>query len=543
MLFNSRNNYETPNDAKKTREKARQDRSLEKPGAKEKLLAKLPGIKREDKLFYYACMEDPEVRRAAISQLSDPHALQMLIELYPKNTMILRCCADNPNIAEPELLRIGRWSGDPELSAYVVSKKLQSESSLLEIARGSSDEKLALCALAGLQTRESLTRVLREKQGAVFQSAKERTAAQWPDQADEIFAETLRFLIERKWWISASALIETLQKRNGEFDKLLLDCIKSDAQIGNISGKCDAAIRLIGCVRSEQLLLDFAKTYEIEASRSGGKTHGEPKILDAVMARLSEQQLLAVIAEADPKLRENKLSAMNRLSQDALVQIALHDRSLASDAAKRIRSPEILRHIAQAADAPYVRETPIKTLGEVPGGAEILEAFLEQRGKMDYKILRAITDEDVLCRLQQKFPDTAEVAERLLYYTTSEARIVECLTTRNSEISLQKLTQHVSQEGRIRVATEAKSTHMRSLAAQTLLETGHVSVLHGRCRYCGGAVTTSVLYQGTIEAHAYWHCTSCGRDQHQTILGTETPLVGDFYIYEPDREAAGNGRV
>ena len=56
---------------------------------------------------------------------------------------------------------------------------------------------------------------------------------------------------------------------------------------------------MIGCVRSEQLLLDFAKTYEIEASRSGGKTHGEPKILDAVMARLSEQQLLAVIAEAD----------------------------------------------------------------------------------------------------------------------------------------------------------------------------------------------------------------------------------------------------
>ncbi len=78
---------------------------------------------------------------------------------------------------------------------------------------------------------------------------------------------------------------------------------------------------------------------------------------------------------------------------------------------------------------------------------------------------------------------------------------------------------------------------------QALLETGHVSVLHGRCRYCGGAVTTSVLYQGTIEAHAYWRCTNCGRDQHQTILGTETPLVGDFYIYEPDRETGGSGRI
>ena len=61
MFFNSRKDFETPKDAKKTREKARQDHSLEKPGAKEKLLAKLPGIKSNGKLFYYACMDDPEV--------------------------------------------------------------------------------------------------------------------------------------------------------------------------------------------------------------------------------------------------------------------------------------------------------------------------------------------------------------------------------------------------------------------------------------------------------------------------------------------------
>ena len=81
------------------------------------------------------------------------------------------------------------------------------------------------------------------------------------------------------------------------------------------------------------------------------------------------------------------------------------------------------------------------------------------------------------------------------------------------------------------MALYAKSEEMRSLAAKTLLDTGHVRVLRNRCRYCGGEVETIRVQAETIEAHNFYRCKQCGRSEHETILDY-TPLGKDQYIYE-----------
>ena len=113
--------------------------------------------------------------------------------------------------------------------------------------------------------------------------------------------------------------------------------------------------------------------------------------------------------------------------------------------------------------------------------------------------------------------------------SSSEELIVRCL--KEYPLESMAVLKKLSPEGRKSVALHAKSEDMRSLAARTLLDTGHVRVLRNRCRYCGGEVEITRAQAGTIEAHNFYRCKQCGRTEHETVLDS-VPMAVEKYIYE-----------
>lgn len=519
--------YDTIEAAKSIQEKATNEHSYDAPAKETKLLKKLASENDNQKLFYFSLVSRPLIRTAAISRISDPRAISMLVRMYKGNIEALRCCAESPVIQDDDLSWIIFQGidypkpGSKELEKYILMGKIRNEQVLVDTMLRVGEE-LRLAALPHLHEKQSFLDLVMRASGTSREAAIGRLLELWPDSAREDLTKLIiRQVREHKYGVAAD-LRETLQIVDKQIDDVILDRVRNDALLydresvdtGRLPGWMtsigykDGAVRLIDSVSSENMTYDFVLAFldHVNENAETAGNHPEQDILESAISKLSEEQVLALIKDrpkSDPEVRR---VVLGYLSPKTLQKIALNNRTWGLTAAI-LAGEETLREL-------YEKQKKLAR----PDPAVLQEC------------LSRIRDDKNLVRLMEECPqDGDRIGRRILSVSSSEELIVRCL----KEYPLESMTalKKLSPEGRKSVALYAKSEDMRSLAARTLLNTGHVRVLRNRCRYCGGEVEITRAQAGTIEAHNVYHCKQCGRIEHETILDF-VPMAADQYIYE-----------
>ena len=549
--------YSTRQDAEKAKAKAAKVHKYDSPRAEEKLIRKLSSLTDNRKLFYYALIDRPKIRAAAVSRITDPDALHMLSQLFAGSTGALRDCADNPGIREDDLdwiVRQGLRSDSPDetaLKEYIIANKLQSEQLLCNMAMNLKEEPLQHLALSRLQDKKSILDVI-EDSPKLRSTATERLRELWPDSAEHDLAAAMLRMADRHVYSTAADIRKQLSGTDEETDRRILSALENDSSLkpetnkstGRISPASASlftqmcAVKLLETAVSSDAILDFALRYTI-LSPEGEKRYGADRdLLNAALSKLTDKQLLSLIRKADAPHTENKRMAVRFLSQESLLSVALKNKYVGGEAAGLLTSAGDLENVVLSSKCAPAKESALKALRKAEGGQQVLARLYEQRIKDDTlefsasDCLRNITDEELLSAMMDSCSGDEEIgkdiAERLLFITKAEDKIVKCLTS--WPLANRTALKNLSREGRITLARSAINAGVRSDAAETLLDTGHVRVLRNRCTYCGGQVETVRILAGTIEAHNLYKCTQCGRTEHETILDP-VRLVKDIYIY------------
>ena len=517
FFFGSKDTYSSFDIAKKTKEKASADHSYDKPAAEEKLLKKIPSVKDDNKLFYYAVIDRPAVRNAAIDALTDPKAIQMAAHMNEDNYDTLRHCVDNPNIAESDIRwimhRTAGFAAAESLLRHIITEKLHSEKDLLEAAEAMVIEEQRLLAISRLNQKESLRRLVAQFTGQPAKAAADRYRELYPETAGQDLCEVVKQLLTAGKYRAAYELRDGLQlsdQENQDLEKEILSAISNDTRLQpkkekngiGLNGNPQAAMStyefapvawLLETITPGKALYSFVKKWKTSSVLPEKEFAADQKVLEIVVPKLSREQLLDLISKNSEKCLVAARFAVQKLAkeEDGL-QIIL-------DAYNRMR-----------------------------------EKASEDKQKLR-NFLWDINDDRALAFLLDHAPDDAaekkSIAERILWISRSEDLIVRCLTEydMNSASSIRKL----SEEGRKTLALSARNARVRSEAAKTLQDTGHVRILRNRCSYCGAEVTSELILAGTIEAHYFYKCTGCGRTEHETILGPQE-LRQDIYIYDPE---------
>lgn len=517
LFFGPKDTYSTPETARKTRDKARADHSYDKPAAAEKLLKKIPAIKDDNKLFYYAMIDRPSVRAAAIAALTDPKAVRMAAQMYEENYEALRNCVDNPHITGDAIFWIlNRTAGFTEagsLHRYIIAEKLHSEKELLDAAETMVLEEDRSCAISLLKQKESLLRLAENPRGKAAEAAADRYRELFPEDADRDISEIMLRQLKQGRYYEADVLWGRLQLSDSErqnMEKEILSALSSDPRLQPKKEKNSIGIyvtpeaslsimqmmpvvRLLETITPGKALYSFVRNWRTSSVLpEKDKYAADQAVLDVVVPKLTREQLTDLIAKHGEKCPVAGTFALRILTKDE--------------------------------DGPQI----------------ILDAFNEisKKDTEDRKKLRnflwSIDDDRALGFLLDNTPaDSKErelVAERILWVSKSEDLIVRCLT--EYDMDRASAIFGLSEEGRKTLALSARNAGVRSEAAKTLQKTGHVRVLRDRCTYCGAEVTSELILKGTIEAHYLYRCTGCGRTEHETILGPVT-LKRDIYVYEP----------
>ncbi|MBQ7058338.1 MAG: hypothetical protein IJM83_03425 [Firmicutes bacterium] len=489
--------YDTIEAAKRIQEKAVNDRSYDTPAKEAKLLKKLASENDNRKLFYFSLVNQPMIRRAAISRIADPRAISMLVRMYKGNSETLRCCAESPVIQDSDLSRIifqgidYSKPGSGELEKYILMEKIRNEYVLVDTMLRVGEE-LRLAVLPRLREKQSLIDLVTSASGKTRETAIGRLLESWPDSAGEDLTKlTIRQVHEHKYGTAAD-FREQLQLSDERLDREILAAIKEDALLYD----------------PESMDYDFVLAFLDHSNENVNKAgnHPEQDILRAALSKLTEEQVLALTKDRRKSNPEVMESVLGFLSEKTLQKVALNNKAWGLPAAIKAG-----------------KETLVKLYEKVKNQVRPDEVLLRN-------CLREIRDENDLVRLMEKYPEDGErISRQILSVSGSEELIIRCL--KEYPFETETVLKKLSPEGRKNVALYAKSEEMRSLAAKTLLDTGHVRVLRNRCRYCGGEVETIRVQAETIEAHNFYRCKQCGRSEHETILDY-TPLGKDQYIYE-----------
>ncbi|MBR2996381.1 MAG: hypothetical protein IKF45_06685 [Lachnospiraceae bacterium] len=518
LFFGPKDTYSTPETARKTRDKAQADHSYDRPAAAEKLLKKIPAIKDDNKLFYYAMIDRPEVRAAAIAALTDPKAIHMAVQLFEEgNYDALRNCVDNPHIAEGDIYGILRSTAGfitaGSLRRYIIAEKLHSEKELVDFADSLVDPEDSVCAISRLKQKKALLELTESRKSRVIEAAADRYRELYPEDADRDISEIMLRQLKEGRYFEADVLWGRLQLSDSErqnMEKEILSALSSDPRLQpkkeknsiGISVTPEASmsimqmmpvVRLLETITPGKALYSFVRNWKTSSVLpEKNKYAADQAVLDVVMPKLTREQLTDLIAKHGEKCP--------------------------------VAGTFALRILAKDEDGPQI----------------ILDAFTEisKKDTEDRKKLRnflwSIDDDRALGFLLDNTPaDSKErelVAERILWVSKSEDLIVRCLT--EYDMDRASAIFNLSEEGRKTLALSARNAGVRSEAAKTLQKTGHVRVLRDRCVYCGAEVTSELILKGTIEAHYLYRCTGCGRTEHETILGPVT-LKRDIYVYEP----------
>ena len=516
FLFGPKGSYATNEAAKRTREKAKEDRSFDKPGAEEKLLKKLPSIKNENMLFYYALLDRPAVRAAAIAQITDPNALHMIAQLGNDDSDALRNLVDNPHTTENDIRSI-LWNDTANLRKdglrrYIIEEKLHSENDILDAALNMKSEDTRECAISCLTQKSSFLTLIKQSPASKVSAAVDRLRELFSETADRDLYELLLGMLANRNYAGAAELRDNLKlsdKMNQDLDKEILSAISKDTRLQpkkqknalGISITPEASmdiyemrpvIRLLDSVTPGKALYSFVRKWNTSSVLlEKDKYAADQAVLEAVVPKLTLEQLKDLVINYVDKCPVAKTLA--------------------------------LRILAKEKDGPQL----------------ILDVWYQIKKKEaeDSSILRnfiwSISDEKTFALLLDNIPDSAKekktLVERILWISKSEDLIVRCLT--EYDMANASPIFNLSEEGRKTVALKARNAYVRSEAARTLQKTGHVRVLRDRCTYCGAEVVSEYILAGTIEAHFLYRCTGCGRTEHQTILGS-VELKRDIYVYD-----------
>ncbi len=517
FFFGPKDTYSNFDIAKKTKTKASADHSYDKPAAEEKLLKKIPSIKDDNKLFYYAVLDRPALRNAAIDALTDPKAILMAAHMNEDNYDALRHCVDNPNIAESDIRwimhRTAGFTAAGSLHRHIITEKLHSEKDLLEAAEAMVIEEQRLLAISLLNQKESLRRIAANFTGQPAKSAADRYRELYPETADQDLCEVVKQLLTAHKYRAAYELRDGLQlsdQENQDLEKEILSAISNDTRlqpekekigIGRfVTPKATMGVHefppvasLLETITPGKALYSFVKKWKTSSVLLAKEFAADQEVLKIVVPRLSRKQLFDLVSKDSEKCPVASKFAFQKLAKEEDgPQIIL-------DAYNRIRE-------------------------NAAGDKQKLRNFLWD-----------INDDRALAYLLDHAPDDATekewIVERILWISKSEDLIVRCLT--EYDMDKGSAIHGLSEEGRKTLALSARNARVRSEAAKTLQNTGHVRILRNRCSYCGAEVTSELILAGTIEAHYFYRCTGCGRTEHETILGPQE-LRQDIYIYDPE---------
>lgn len=392
--------YLTSDSAKEIQKKAMTDSVPEKK--KERIIAKIPRIKDENKLFYYACSGDPEIQKAAISHIKSPLNKRILTEIFWKDLEILKICVDNPNINEKELLEICKKLSDVDLRQYIITQKFQSEASLIECIKYTNDSyDLQCCALARLNKLENMTSVLQNAYGKIYDDTVERIQQEWPTQADQAFENMVLYFARKMEWVKAAELNRKISKHGKAFDKSVLNLIRADKYLKNYEKNSKAATELIGDIHDEKLLFDFASNYDV-TSLVRADVRGDVTIIKAAVKKLTDEHLLAIINDHDSEHHEKRQAAVPYLSPESLMAVAMNDHKLKYEAAEELSEEE---KNAFVKDASYSKELRVAMVKHIKDDAALVDILLSCDPYNDpflTEAAKAISDPDVLADAAEK---------------------------------------------------------------------------------------------------------------------------------------------
>ena len=541
--------YQTISQAQKLWKKA-QNYSIKPPKDRQKIKS----ITDNDRLFTYALVYDKGVSREAIAAITDPLAIHRLVELWTGWPWIPKACALNPCHDKGDLLPILSQVDDDARKDIISS--LTKQDDLVYIAVLGRGIDMQKTALRRINDPAAIEEIIYSASFEMAEEAVKYLSTQCKDANDRL-VRLLGANLEKRRFAHAAMIRTRLKNRLNEADEMIISSLLKEMDSENEIS--NTAVNLLDSVTTKSCLYRFACTARFEklSLRLGPQTRitssdarkkyegidaGKVSMIEHAVSKLDEKTCYQLAKDPNASSYAVQHAADCITNEDYLADLVLHNGLIdKSRAVQSIRDPQKLMKIATSVETNHsCYRHIINRLSATPEGQSNLGELLQvsvKKNELNTTCTSAINNEDVLYRIIMQYPNyryRETLCERYLAIADNERQIVNVL--RQQTVASEKAVQAIGNADILKeAALHARSTLARSQAAKRLLDLGMdggcVHVLHNVCPMCGGHVKTTKLYPGTIEAHYYYECEGCGRSAHETILGNDEPVVGEYYKY------------